>query len=284
MGKRALLVLVVACAVGCGDAQFGLRAEGGDAGAPEPLSGRGGGSDDAGTGGALDAVGGATGGSAGGSGAPMVEAGKGGEVSAAGSGGSSGEGVAGAEHQEGGAGGEDQGLAGTGGVVGVAGVGGGAGVAGAACVPTISNLNACLNGKCGPASDGCTDDAYDCGSCVNPCDCTDRECGRLTECADAARSLCGPSAGECGAFELCLEKAVPGTTTLGTTCQEPGFQMCVAHRPGQQETCCDQNATECSVGYSNCLYLYAVNVRTGEPCGSCMTGDTEHKCGPGWID
>jgi len=170
-----------------------------------------------------------------------------------------------------------------------------AGSGGAACVPSIDSWEACGGteiDRCGPVPDGCTDDGIDCGGCapnkicssegvcepLYPCDCTDRECGRLTTCDDEARSLCGPDAGECGTGELCFEIGIPGKLDLGTTCRVPTFQTCFA----PQETCCDTKPTECSVGYSNCVNFYAVSLATGEPCGSCMTGGIEHKCGPGY--
>jgi hypothetical protein len=286
---RVLGVGLLAC-VSCGGSRFGAEQESetlaGSAGDPVASGSSGKGGETVATGGSSSRSGGGGTSSVGGSGGANNTGGS--DAGTAGLGGS-GSGAGGIGGDEPGSAGEAGGAtisAGTGGAVPV---GGSAGTGGAQCVP-LGRDEACGSDECGTRDDGCGTEVFcgqcdesreDClaGQCVERCDCSNFECGRLDTCSTPA--LCGPLAGECGTFELCLLNTLDRPQE-GAACHEPGFQMCTAHRPGQQETCCSVKTEECWVGYSNCPGLFAVSLATGEPCGSCMTGDIEHHCGPGY--
>jgi hypothetical protein len=273
MGKIWFAGVLALCA--CGEASFGVRA------APEMAAGRSG----------TDAAGvGSSGPRAGSGGQGGAHAGTGGEALAGDSGAPSSAGgpagrpsVAGAP-AEAGQGGEDYGPA------GAAGAPSEGGSAGLSCAP-LTQEEACGSRACGPADLGCGESGQcgecppgkscsESGACEAPtCDCAGFACGRLTGCEGP--SLCGENQGACGVFELCFASGG------GTACREPPFSLCSRHTPGQQETCCADRGPGCSIGYAECPTLYAVNLQTGEDCGTCLMNigpdmDVEHHCGPGY--
>jgi hypothetical protein len=175
------------------------------------------------------------------------------------------------------------------------------GESGAPCVPS-TYAEVCADGACGNHDAGCgityTCNICDGGSCawcsesercgddgycaVPECDCGGSECGRLTGCS--GNPLCGENSGKCGTSEICMGS--PGVLGQGSGlyCQVPSGAVCEPHIPGQSETCCASKGVGCTIGYSYCKDLiYSVNLDTGESCGSCMTGEIRHDCGPGWF-
>jgi hypothetical protein len=272
------LGVLVGCALDPADEPGGNGGQAGSAGAGVPSAGKGG-----------------SGGSTAGSSAQAGDdAGQGGEASPA----SAGEGGEAGATVLAGAGGEPS--AGTGGtppvVAGASGEeSGGAGGEGGSCVP-LTPEEVCAQplgegrSECGAVSDGCGGEVA-CGECLptETCDvhnATENRCHTRPECECFAECglapgcpvavLCGPNEGTCGSDPS-------GNNACVNTDENSVRRRCDRLPTAGSNTCCAAKEPECRTGFVDAPQVYAVNIRTGEDCGSCDYNGAAHYCGPGWV-
>lgn len=248
-------------------------------------------------------------------------AGRGGEGAAEPIGGEGGEPVV--EAGRGGTGNSGAGTGGsTGGSAGVVSAAGEGGFGGEPCQPLVW-ADVCTEwephsgnplSSCGEVSDGCGG-AIDCGSCSpekeclslngdwnqcvlrEECDCRSHGCGTLPDCP--VPTFCGLAGdGTCSGepdvspLELfCFHAEVASTSVMRCDVPSPGEYACYS-LPADVPTCCAAKEPECRRAFreiensepADCSALIAVNLRTGEDCGSCLNDDdVTHYCGPGWA-